>query len=122
MEKTWLGSKLKVPDRTSNPSRGMTPGVQFVEETNMDLEKAPDDGIYVLGEGRFQVNKGDSIPEGGKFERLDPEEQKKRDERIESAKGYTYETTAGQGPAETEGQAGRPTAAAPEAARDQKKL
>jgi hypothetical protein len=63
MEKTWLGSKLKVPDRTSNPSRGMTPGVQFVEETNMDLEKAPDDGIYVLGEGRFQVNKGDSIPE-----------------------------------------------------------
>lgn len=39
------------------------------------MTKAESNGVYTLGEGRFTVRKGDTMPDGAKFEAIsDPEE------------------------------------------------
>lgn len=70
------------------PSVG--PGVIF-KERGTGAMKAPADGVYELGAGRYKVKKGGDIPEGGTFK--SPEEDA----------ASTYHATASAGYQETPG-------------------
>lgn len=90
----WL--KMNV----SGPRLGTVSGVTILEDEDMpDASKAPDDGLYTLGKGRFKIKKGETLPPGAEFvkakkEAVKPDKTSRRTRR-------PAETTAGSGPEET---------------------
>lgn len=60
----------------------------------MALKRAPADGIYTLGKGRFRVRKGAPLPDGAEFTKV------ANKPRGRSAALGPSETTEGAGPSE----------------------
>lgn len=98
----WLGKSrpwLKID--VDDPTRGLTPGVRFLEDKDVASNKAPDDGVYTLGAGRFRVKKGDAMPDGAKFSKVEGKSAEKREAQSSKRGGRPTETTDAKGPSET---------------------
>lgn len=61
----------------------------------MSLKKAPADGVYTLGKGRFRVRKGAPLPDGAVFTKVANDKPRGRSAALKPS-----ETTEGAGPSE----------------------
>lgn len=98
----WLGkSRPWLQIEVDDPTRGLTPGVRFLEDKDVASNKAPEDGVYTLGAGRFRVKKGDAMPDGAKFSKVEGKSKELRDAQSNKRGGRPTENTDSSGPSES---------------------
>lgn len=98
----WLGkSRPWLQIDVDDPTRGLTPGIRFLEDKDVASNKAPDNGVYTLGSGRFRVKKGDAMPDGAKFEKIEGKSKELREAQANKRGGKPTENTDAEGPSET---------------------
>lgn len=77
--------------------RGSVPGLTIVKPEDATVTKAKQDGVYTLNGGRFNIHKGDVIPDGAVIEGDDEPEAEERAQKAapeNKAKAGAPETKA----------------------------
>jgi hypothetical protein len=106
----WFGGRVRGPN--DGPERGQRAGVRIIEgdgtmsEREQDAQRAPADGTYTLGGGKFRVKAGDALPDGAEFT-ADAESTAKAEKSRRGKKAA--ETTAGKTAVETTASGEPPT-------------